>query len=74
MLTIQTLRMADAQCSMLGKEGESDSEEEEEDDEDQPRRRGRGAPRERASRPQKRQELRDDIVKAAGGVPLSGKD
>ncbi|OXC60434.1 hypothetical protein C358_04148 [Cryptococcus neoformans MW-RSA852] len=59
---------------MLGKEGESDSEEEEEDDEDQPRRRGRGAPREKASRPQKRQKLRDDIVKAAGGVPLSGRD
>lgn len=56
---------------MLGKEGESDSEEE---DEDQPRRRGRGAPRERASRPQKRQKLRDDIIKAAGGVPLSGRD
>lgn len=63
--------MTDAQCSMLGKEGESDSEEE---DEDQPRRRGRGAPRERASRPQKRQKLRDDIIKAAGGVPLSGRD
>lgn len=63
--------MTDAQCSMLGKEGESDSEDE---DEDQPRRRGRGALRERASRPQKRQKLRDDIIKAAGGVPLSGRD
>ncbi|KAL0247837.1 hypothetical protein I308_103915 [Cryptococcus tetragattii IND107] len=59
---------------MLGKEGESDSEEEEEDEEDQPRRRGRGAPRERSSRTAKRQKLRDDIIKATGGVPLNGRD
>lgn len=72
--TVQPFRKTNAPCSMLGKEGESDSEEEEEDEEDQPRRRGRGAPRERSSRTAKRQKLRDDIIKATGGVPLNGRD